>query len=529
MLSSFSNDPFPKCQTGFKILSILILSFFWNLNTLSAQQKKPVKIVRADVLKSVEKHGVRMKKLAGNVILRQKDVTMHCDSALFHTESNSVDAFGHVHIEQGDSLNIYSDSLKYSGDEKQAALFGNVRLKDGQANLKTDRLDYNLETKTASYYSGAELFDGESVLTSKRGHYHEPTGMAFFKDSVRLNNPDYQLLSDTLNYHVRSKTAWFFGPTQIFNNKTDIYCETGWYNTNSGFSSFGQNTKLISEAQKLKTDSLYYDMNSGYGKVLKKFDWTDTSQNLTIRGTHAIYHREKEYLLASQRPLLINLIEGDSLFLAADTLESINDTTLNARKFLAYHHVRIFKSDLQAVCDSAHFSYSDSLFTLFDEPVIWSDNSQLTGDTICLQMRNNKIDKVILKQHAFIVNESSKELYDQISGRTITGYFKSSKIDNMKVEGNGQSVYFGQDDEGRYVGVNKAVCSDMFIHFKESKVNRITFLEKPEASFIPMQQSKPEKLRLDGFKWLEELKPLSKFDLNRKTGVENDVEEKLGE
>ena len=494
---------------------LFILVFLFCASALFGQKKTPVKIVKADVLKSVEGRGRKMKKLAGNVVLKHKEMLMYCDSAMFHSQTNSVDAYGHVHIEQGDSLDIYSDSLKYAGDKKQAALFGNVKLFDGTANLETDFLDYDLETKTAAYYTGAKFNDGESRLTSKQGFYHEPSNMAFFKDSVRLVNPDYRLSSDTMNYHVRSKTAYFFGPTFITNQESDIYCESGWYSTVSGLSAFGKNTILNSETQRLLTDSLFYNMNSGEGKALQKFRWIDTAQNLVIKGTYAEYFREEDYLLATNRPMLITIVEGDSLFLVGDTLKSSMDTTLDVREFQAYYRVRIFKSDLQAVCDSAHFSYADSVFTLFDKPVIWNENTQLTGDTIKLQMKDNNIERVHLLDHGFIVNQSATELFDQIKGRYITGFFRDGKMHKMKVEGNGQSIYFGQDDEGRYVGLNKAVCSNMMIYFEENKVDEIVFLQKPEATFFPMQSVKKSELLLPGFLWLEELKPLSKFDLNR--------------
>jgi len=508
-----------KCGKSTSTSWILLLWILLFVPTfLQAQKTTKLQIIRADALKAVEKQGVKIKKLIGDVALKQKDVFLYCDSAYFYSEENAVDAFGHVHIIQGDSVNIYADSLKYRGDEKKATLFQNVFLSDGKMQLRTNRLDYDLETKLGSYHNGGTLKDGEATLVSKKGYYYNQLGIAHFKDSVVLIHPDYRVLTDTLKYNVSTSTAWFYGPTTITTTDSRIECQSGWYDTQNDKAAFGKNTLMVSQSQRMRADSLYYERKGNFGRALKKFTWTDTTDNITISGTHAEYRKEKQYFIATNRPLLTNLIDGDTLFLCADTLESEIDSVNDVRIFNAWYDARIYKNNLQAVSDSLHFSYIDSAFRLFGEPVIWSDNSQLSGDTIDMLMRNNKIDQINLLDHAFIINQSADVLFDQIKGRNIYGYFKQQELRKMLVEGNGQSIYFGQDEQEAYVGANKAECTNMWIYLKNKKVDRISFLNSPSATFFPMQQVKPEAFRLDDFRWRIAEKPTSKNDLGAITG-----------
>lgn len=455
--------------------------------------------------------GVR--KLLGNVKMRQGDVIMDCDSAYFYSNRNAVDAFGNVHIVQGDSLDIYADSLKYNGDEKIADLYDNVKLIEPRMTLTTKRLTYNMVTKQAKYAQGGHVIGSDMDLISKRGYYYSESRMAYFRDSVVVIGADYDLIADTLGYNLDNETSYFYGPTDIKTTNNTIYCESGWYATKTGKSIFGRNTILYDGPQVLYADSLYYDQKTGLGKAYKDFVWKDTSMNILLSGREAIFQKEDQRIFATDSAMLTYIMNGDSLFMVADTLRSMKDTN-DIREFVAYYDVRIYKSDLQGLCDSLFFSYKDSMIRMYDEPILWSDANQLTGDTILMTLKNNTLDAVELFENGFIISKSAEGgLYDQIKGRHIFGYFVDGKMDRMHAVGNGETIYYGKDARTAYIGANKAVSSDMWIYVRNNRVARINFLKEPVAKFTPIQQLNPKNFLLADFLWREDERPLSKADL----------------
>jgi hypothetical protein len=207
-------------------------------------------------------------------------------------------------------------------------------------------------------------------------------------------------------------------------------------------------------------------------------------------------------------------MDGDSLYISADTLYSFKDTLGNYRNMFGYHHVKIFKSDLQGVCDSIAFSYRDSTFRLYYDPIIWVDQNQLSSDTMSMLLKNQKLYKMDLVQNALAVNESDSGLYNQVQGKNMYGYFDEGRLKRMEVEGNGESIYYAQDDSDAYIGVNKAICSNMVIYFTDDrKVDRIYFLTEPDAGLYPINQFPADESKLKNFKWFIERKHESKEDL----------------
>lgn len=499
-------------------ISLMLVSINFALwaqqnNAEDAPAKKQIEILSADALSFSSVGNEKARKLLGNVKMRQGDVVMDCDSAYFYTQRNAVDAFGNVYIQQGDSLDIWADSLKYNGDLKVARLFSNVKLVEPRMTLTTDLLIYHMDTKTASYFSGGHVIGQDMDLTSERGYYNNQSQMAYFRTNVKVKGSDYTLAADTLGYDVNTETSYFYGPTDIVSGKNIIYCENGWYNTITKKSRFGINTIMQDGSQTIYADSLYYDQAAGYGDAWQRFSWVDTSMNIVLQGNRATFQKEHEYINATGNALLTYVMSGDSLFLHSDTLISRMDTSGEYREFLSYYGVRIYKSDLQGTCDSLFYSYRDSTIRMYYDPILWTEDNQLTGDTISLELKNEQLHAVELYDNGFIVTLSEYKFYDQIKGRHVWGYFNNGALDKMRTVGNGETVYYGKDARSAYIGVNKAICSDMWIYMKNAKVSRIHFLKEPQASFNPIQQINPENFKLKGFSWRVDEKPVSKADL----------------
>ncbi|MBI4931732.1 MAG: organic solvent tolerance protein OstA [Bacteroidetes bacterium] len=516
--------------------SFLYSLFFILYSVLSFSQTKKVELLHANSLEFDEKLGKDVKRLIGNVQFRHEGVLMSCDSAYLYP-NNKIDAFSNIHIQQGDTLNLFGQLLKYDGNTRMAEVQKNIRLSDKEMTLTTEQLFYDMHSSVATYTSGGTIVSKQNTLTSQKGYYHADTKSFSFKQNVVLTNPEYVMNSDTLLYNTGSKVSYFYGPTIIKSDQNFIYCENGWYDTEKNTSQFSKNSYLISKNQKLKGDSIAYDRNKGIGQAFRNVSIIDTSERIIIAGDYAIHNEETEKSIITKNALLKQFYEDDTLFLHSDTLCAITEYALNAkhekdtsqswRKVVAYHHVKFFKDDLQGKCDSLTYSDRDSLMKLFKAPVLWSEANQLTAEKINIKMSNGEIKNMFLEKLSMIISKvdtsshtllpdslakKDSAMYNQIKGKQMTGYFKDNNLVKIYVEGNGQTIYFAKDKE-KMIGVNKAECSDLIIYLKENAVDNITFLKKPDATLFPMSDYIPDEFKLKNFIWRENERPLVMQDI----------------
>ena len=480
---------------------------------LMGQGKTPVEILHANELEFQKIGNETIKKVKGNVRLKQNETLMFCDSALIYDKTNTVDAFGNVRIIQGDSLFIYGQTLNYQGNQRQASLKGGVILKDGDMQLQTEQLNYDLDKKIATYFNGAEIFNGDTELTSQIGYYYSDTKNANFRKNVVLSNPQYTLTSDTLMYNIDSRIAYFFGPTHITAENNYIYTEDGWYNTTNDVAFFKKNVLMQNPPQSIVADSIYYNRNTGIGNAYSNVVVVDTAQNLIIESNRADYFEKENLVVATEKAVMTNIISGDSLYLAADTLRSYQDTITGNQFLFAYHNVKIFKSDLQGACDSLTYNDQDSILRMYTNPVLWSDSNQFSADTINIALVDGKINQLKLINNSFLASKSDTLIYNQIKGRYIDGYFVDDTLRTILVNGNGEAVYYLLDAQNAYIGVNKTECGNMNIRLKDNKVGKIKCTETPSGKVSPFQRINPANFLLNGFVWQEFRKPNSKTDL----------------
>jgi len=501
----------------------LILIFgilFFPLAKAQSKTKK-VELLHANSLEHDESLGKDVKRLLGNVQFKHEGALMFCDSAYLYP-TNAIDAFGNIHIQQGDTLNLYGEILKYDGNTRMAEVQKNIRLSDKEMTLTTDQLFYDMKSSIATYANGGTIVSKQNTLTSKKGYYHADSKSFSFKQNVVLTNPEYVMNSDTLIYNTLSRVAYFYGPTKIKSNENFIYCENGWYDTEKNTSQFSRNAYIISKKQKLKGDSIAYDRKKGIGKAFRHITITDTTEKIIISGEYAVHYEETETSLITGNALMKEFDNDDTLFLHADTLHSVTeyaknvnqekDTSQSWKTVFAYHHVKFYKDDLQGKCDSMAYSYKDSTMHLFISPVLWSDENQLTAEKINMKMRNGEIKNMFMKNHALIVSKEDSVKYNQIKGKEMTGYFEKNNLARIYVEGNGQTIYFAKDKD-KMIGVNKADCSNLMIYLKENEVDKITFLNKPDATLFPISDFTPAEFKLKEFIWREKERPLSEQDI----------------
>jgi lipopolysaccharide export system protein LptA len=496
--------------------------------SISAQKPEKIELLNADVSEYDESVFANATRLLGNVRFRHQNVLMFCDSAYLYRDENRLEAFNNIRINQGDSLKLTGNRLLYNGDTRFAQVFENVVMTDRKMTLTTKRLDYDLFNDIAFYTDSGKIVDGENILTSKFGYYYSKSSDVYFRENVLLINPRYTIRCDTLRYNTEIKTAFFLGPTYIHSSENLIYCENGWYDTEKQESFFKKNSYLQTKEQRLMGDSVLYYRNTGIGKVYGNVFISDTINDLMINGDYGEYHELTDTSWVTGNALMTQIYSNDSLFLHGDTLMAVgsgkNDSLNGDKKkknLHAFHNVKLFKNDLQGVCDSLVYNYTDSTIRLFYMPVLWSGLNQMTADSIMLQSANSEISHIYLVNNSFIssmADSGSEEStdssrYNQIRGKNMIGFLENNNLYKIDVIGNGQTIYYAKNKLDQNFAVNRADCSDLTIYVEDSKVKSITLLNKPIGTLYPIKALSASELKLKGFNWYGNLRPKTKNDI----------------
>ncbi len=501
------------CPCSSYVAALLMIFFFTDISLLS-QEVKQIEI-NANSIEFDSDLGTGAKRLLGNVRFKHEDIYMTCDSAWYFSEENVVESFSNVHLWQGDTLDLYGDYLKYSGNNKMANVRENVILIDNENRLTTDYIDHDFENDLAYYLGGGRIINGDNTLVSKQGYYYTQEKIFFFKDSVTVINPEYTMYSDTLKYNTITEVAYFLGPTDIISEENYIYCENGWYDTRDNRSQFNKNAYLQNEGKTLKGDSIYYDRNNGLGKAFHDVILIDTTENMILQGNVAIYNEKTEYAMLTDSALMVQVDQTDSLFVHADTLLSVPDTIPDKRLIKAYYRVKFYRTDIQGKCDSLVYTDIDSIFHFFGEPVLWSEENQLTAEKIQIYTRNQQLDRLEMINTAFIISLEDSIKYNQIKGRNMTGFIQNNQLYKISVDGNSQTIYYAREEEEDYIGVNKAESSNLEIYFSDNEIRKILFQPNTDGTFYPIDKLSPDESRFEGFRWYEEYRPRNRYDVFR--------------
>ncbi len=249
------------------------------------------------------------------------------------------------------------------------------------------------------------------------------------------------------------------------------------------------------------------------GKAFKNVVLVDTSQNVILKGNKAIYMEKTKYAMLTDKALMIQVDDKqDSLYVHADTLKSAPDTVPDFNIIKAYRHVKLFRDDMQGKCDSLVYSDVDSVFRFFGEPVIWSDENQITAEFISMFIKNQQADHLEMTNDAFIISREDSVKYNQIIGRSMIGYIKQNQLTQIDVDGNSQTIYYAKDGN-RFIGVNKAECANLTIKFKKNKVDYIIYLLNPDLVYYPLNKFPENERYFKNFRWFGEYRPLSKNDV----------------
>jgi lipopolysaccharide export system protein LptA len=543
----------------------------WSQKPVSPDTTKRVEILEAKKLEFLKTNDTTdLQILAGNVRLRQGKTLFYCDSCVINNRTHLLEAFGNVHINDADTTNAYSDYLRYLTDKRVAYMQKNVRLTDGKATLTTNNLEYDVETKLGIYTNGGKMINNKkSVLTSTEGYYYTDLKDIYFKKNVELNDPAYNLKSDSLLYNTESEVARFIAETFIkdSSNRT-IKTKEGYYDTKNKKAEFGLRPVIQDGSTQIIADRVAFDDSTGLSQAEGNAIVTDSAQQTVIIAGKIFRNNNKESILAFNKPLMIVKQDQDSIFITADTLFSArlsdlykagDSVTADSAKTLnvsdstqtdtisslkpqisnsksriskskdsktdstdryleAFYHVRVFSDSVQAVGDSLFYSFKDSVFRLYKDPVVWSKENQVTGDTILLFTKNKKADRFKVFENSLLVSKVQGDFFNQVKSSRMDGYLTDGSIDSVHARGFAECIYYIQNEDSSFTGVNQSSSDVMDIYFTNDStgtrvLQRVVFRSAVKGTLWPMRAKTPEELRLQNFKWLDHRRPKTKYEL----------------
>ena len=450
--------------------------------------------------------------LNGDVCFRHDSSYMYCDSAYFFEQTNSLEAFSNVRMEQGDTLFVYGDYLFYDGNTQVAYLRENVRMENGQVTLFTDSLNYERIPNIGYYFEGGLIVDSLNQLSSFYGQYSPETKLAVFNDSVRLENTDFTLYSDTLHYDTQSKIATILGPSVIVSDSGTIYTSRGWYDTVNNTSLLLDQSQVESGEKILIGDSIFYNRDTGMGEVYGNMSLIDTAQHVTLQGEYGYYNEQTGYAFATDSARFLEYSQGDTLFLHADTLQMVTVDSIY-REIKAYYGVRFYRTDMQGVCDSMQFNTRDSVLYMYTEPVLWNEQYQLYGDTIAIYMNDSTIEYAHVIQFAFAAQHVDSSYYNQLKGNDLKAYFEGQAVHQIDVAGNAESIFYPLEKDGAKVGMNETKSGFLTIWVKDNKLDKLKIWPRPVGTMTPIPDLKPDQKMLKDFYWFDYLRPKNKDDI----------------
>lgn len=506
------------------VVSVLCLFGFCLLAQVRPAKKgeqKPAKskvyLLHSDVLKkSPLNPDPDAQILIGNVAFRHDSVYMYCDSACFYEKTNSLEAFDKVKMVQGDTLFLYGDYLFYDGNTQIAQVRYNVRMENKNTTLLTDSLNYDRIYNLGYYFDGGTLMDEENVLTSEWGEYSPATKISVFNYDVKLVNPKFTLTSDTLRYSTATKIANILGPSDIVSDANHIYSELGFYNTQIGQAELLDRSVLTNEGKRLIGDSLFYDRVKGYGEAFDNVIMTDTVNKNMLTGDYCYYNELTKYAFATKKAVVVDYSQGDSLFMHADTLQMYTyylNTDSMFRETRAYHKVRMYRADVQGVCDSLVFSSKDSCLTMYYDPILWNNNQQLLGEKIMIYMNDSTIDWAHIQNQALSVEQLDSISYNQVTGKEMKAWFQGGEMRKVDVIGSVRLVYYPMESDSTLIGMNVSETSLLNMFLENRKMKKMIMSPKSNGTLYPMLQRPPEKMKLDNFVWFDYIRPLDKEDI----------------
>jgi len=454
----------------------------------------------------------------GQVYIVHEGVEMWCDQAYVYLKDNFVKAYGSVRIAQGDTVNLTSKYAEYNGNTQFAFASGDVFMKNPQSTLTTDTLYFDRLKQQAYYRSGGTVIDTASTLTSRIGRYYAETKKYQFLSDVVIKNPKYTVNSKQLDFYSETGGAYLYGESTIVSETSTVYCERGYYDTRADIGYFVKNSRIDYDTRILYGDSLYFNRSKSFASATNNIKVLDTVNKSIIRGHYAEVYRDKDSLFITKRAVAVSLQDNDSVYVHADTLQVTGKPENRILK--GFYRARFFKQGnltedpTSGKCDSIYLNQKIGVTKLLTNPVLWTSENQITGDTIHIlsDTITEKLDTLKVFNNAFLIQKDSTG-YNQVKGHRLNGLFTNNELDTVNINKNTEVVYYSRNEKKELTGINNTVSSSIQMYLEDQKISGIRFIKQGKGKVYPPSQFPENFKQLPGFNWRGEERLTRKEDL----------------
>ncbi len=454
----------------------------------------------------------------GQVYIVHEGIEMWCDQAFVYIKNNFVKAYGDVRLTQGDTISLRSKYAEYNGNTQFAFASGDVVLTEPKTTLESDTIYFDRVKQQAYYRSGGTVRDTASVLTSKSGRYFAESKKYQFLSDVKIVNPKYTVNSNQLDFFSESGAAYLYGPSTIVSESSTVYCERGYYDTRGDTGYFVKNSKIDYENRTLYGDSIFFDRNKSFASATNNIKVLDTMNKSVVRGHYAEVFREKDSVFITKRAVAITVQDNDSIYVHADTLQITGKP--DNRILKGFYKARMFKpgklkaEPMSGKCDSIYVDEKRGITKLLRNPVLWSGENQMTGDTIHLisDTLTDKLDTLKVFNNAFLIQKDSMG-FNQVKGERLIGLFTNNELDTVNINKNTQVIYYSRNDKEELIGIDNTVSSSIQMYLEDQQITGVRFIKKATGKVYPPSML-PENARLlPGFNWRGDERLFSVEDL----------------
>ena len=506
----------PACRRGRFAKAFLSAILLLALGLGHAQERKEINITSDVTRIDEEKYpgALIMNKTSNQVFIEHEGIEMWCNLAFHYKEENFVKAIGDVKIRQGDSVAMRSQYAEYRGDTKFAYARGKVWLKKDTTTVTSDTMYFDRNKQQAYYRSGGTVTSPNSTITSRIGRYYIENDKISFINDVEVVNPQYVINSEQLDFYSKNEHAYLYGPTTIVSDSSTVYCERGFYDTKNDNGYFVKNSRIDYDNRQVFGDSLYFDRPTNFASATNNIRVKDTLNSSLIKGHYAEVYRDKDSVFITQRAVAITVEQQDSVYIHGDKL--IVTGKPENRIVRGYYNVKLYKSDLSGKCDSIHVNQKTGLTQMINRPILWSDESQITGDSIHLISNTvtEKIDTLKVFDNSFIIQKDSISGYNQIKGQYLLGFFDDdNELEKVDIENNAESVIYIREETGKLQGIDKSKSASISITFVEKAIDEVIKYKNPGGDIWPESQWLEQPQELQDFNWRGDERLLSKEDI----------------
>ena len=413
------------------------------------------------------------------------------------------------------SFLLQADSLKYNTREDRAYFVGPTLIDTDSSSIYCEGGWFDFPTRDALftghpvYQKAEQKAEADSIL------YLHDEGIITLTQNAVVVEPEKRATADWIQYNQRTKDIWMKGDAHYRAPGKEVDAEEIFYNSETEVLRTQGRSVVVDGSRTIRAESMDYDKGTGMSIATGHVIIVDTTDHYELHCDRVVHDKKTGFMKATgERPWMLQVSDGDSLFIGADTILSRQISETDTSRILkAWHHVKMYSDDFQGLCDSLVWYEQDSSFELLQDPVLWSDTSQFLGDTIRIFVEHDAIQRVHQIKHAFIISTEEEVLFNQLKGREILTNFDQNQPKRSHITGNAEVVYYLVDDNGAYVAGNKTECSEMVIEFKDKKVDMIRFYKQPKGQMKPLKEKGVKEWRLEGFRWIVSRRPTSPVDV----------------